>query len=528
MPTSPSPIAVFSGYYYRKQRAPTDPTYRHMQSMILPTLDSWKESVLEARRRSLEANLIGKFKGLHKEQAQRGAYICELAKLIAGFELANPFERSALSLEPTHPIQPSRMAKKITDLAGTSKVGEGYKDLKLSLLSMPLVASIAPDSEVARMLRGPFQAPLYLLDPLYGFAYFPNRDGKFGNHCFAIDFWQAHLNSMPEGLSALMWKNRSDNMLSGGAFAARHLFSDIIPPESDSAKLSLVPEITVHSEAHLNEIVSALREGAKRLPNVEVWFRGQWKDYQVPDRSELLNLRIAPYSNIPESDFTPSLYRNYDDFLENLESFETVLFEIAQWVEAARRQIPDDPKLADQFSRNAPRALSASGLTSFQRGLLLQQYGAPSAYLDITSDPAVATWFATRRCKQSASGQLAFSKYSWTSPDPSSWPTVFVFPLTKGLHPYLNLDSILSTSKALRPHRQSCGLLGGAGNLARNYCARYLGLKLRLHPTFVTKNSIDPSYFFPSANEDLVLAELAKSGFSSDGRRYPVTYFSQG
>lgn len=139
------------------------------------------------------------------------------------------------------------------------------------------------------------------------------------------------------------------------------------------------------------------------------------------------------------------------------------MFEMAQWVDAARQLISDDPKLINEFSSRAPRAISIDSLTSFQRGLLLQQYGAPSAYLDITSDPMVAAWFAIQRCKQSNSGRLTFSPHSWISDDRCSWPTIFVFPLNKGLHPYLDLDSILSTSKALRPRRQSCGLLGGAG-----------------------------------------------------------------
>lgn len=486
---------------------------------------SWKEFILEARNKSLRTNANEKFKGLHKEQVQRASYFCELAKLIDDFKLNNPFERSALSLEPTHPIQPSRMSKIIANLVGSDKIGENYRDLKISLISLPQVSASASDSEVARMLKGPFKELLYLLDPLYGFVYFPMRGGGFANHCCAIDFWQAHLKSMPTELSAYLWKNRSDNMLSGGAFAGRMLFSDIVPKESDSSKLSSVPEIVIYSEKQLDEVVSVLHEGAKKLPNIELWFRGQSKDYRVPDRSDLLKYKITPYSNISESDFTPSLYRNYDDSLENLESFETMLIEISQWVDAARQLIPDDPTLIEEFSRRVPRALSEESLTSFQRGLLLQQYGAPSAYLDITSDHTVAAWFATQRCKQSNSGRLTFNSHSWTSEAQSSWPTIFVFPLTKGLHPYLNLDSILSTSKALRPIRQSCGLLGGAGNLARNYCARYLGLKLRLHPSFFIKNPRDPSDFFPSPKEDLALAELIDGGFSNDGRRYPVTHW---
>jgi hypothetical protein len=484
-----------------------------------------KNVFFEARLRSANPALWSKFKPLHRDQAQRAVYFCELAKFIEDLGLGNAFERSALSLEPTHPIQPSRVGKKIAEVTGIHSLSTRYSDLKLSLLSMPMVASVAPDSEVARMFNGPLRAPLYLLDPLYGFGYFPSEDGKFRNHCFAIDFWQARLKSMPAGLASDLWKNRSDNMLSGGAFSGRHLFLNIVPPEPDPFKRSMAPEITVSSEEHLNEIVAALQEGAKKMPNVELWFRGQRKDYQVPDRSELVKYRITPYSNIQESDFTPSLYRNFDKSLENINLYEAQLFEIAQWVETARKFIPDNPLLVSGFTQSTPHALSADGLTSFQRGLVLQQYGAPSAYLDISSDPFVAAWFATHECMQSSSGQLRFNRNSWTNPDPRSWPTIFVFPLVRGAHPFLDLSSILPESMALRPRRQSCGLLGGAGNMARNYCARYLGLKLRLDPKFALKKPLDPSFLFPSAREDHALAALEEAGFSSGNRHYPMTYY---
>ena len=246
-------------------------------------------------------------------------------------------------------------------------------------------------------------------------------------------------------------------------------------------------------------------------------------DYQVPSRQELIRIGITPYSNIPESDLTPSLYRKYDADLERLESFEKMLLELAKWVDAAKRLIPEELFLASEFTRSSPHALSSRGLTSFQRGLLLQQYGAPSAYLDITSDPLVAAWFATHRCKQNAKGQLSFHRHAWATSDQSTWPTIFIFPLVKGAHPFLELNSILPSTVALRPHRQSCGLLGGAGNLARNYCARYLGLKLRLDPRFVLSRPMEASYLFPPESEDATLTALKGAGLNSGHRRYPVT-----
>lgn len=490
--------------------------------MTLPTLESWKDALHQAKARSGKSARLSKFKSLHPEQAKRAAYFCELTELIGTLNLGNAFERSALSVEPTHPIPPTRLGDQISKLTGVKGIGSKHAGLKLSLLSLPMVAAFAPSSEAAWLSKGPLRSPLYLLDPLYGFGYFFQRDGKFHNHCFAIDFWQSRLKSMPPGLATKLWQNRSDNMLSGGAFSGRLLFSDLVPTEPEALRRSTVPEITVRSESHLLEIIAALQAGATKLPNVQLWFRGQRTDYQVPNRSELIKLGITPYSNIPESDFTPSLYRRYDGCLESIEQFEALLLELAQWADTASHLLPEEPLLVSEFAQNTPHALSAHGLTSFQRGLLLQQYGAPSAYLDITSDPFVAAWFATHRCAQNG-GQLSFQRHTWETLDPSSWPTIFVFPLVKGAHPFLELSSILPNSTALRPHRQSCGLLGGAGNLARNYCARYLGLKLRLDPRFVLSRPMDASFLFPPDTEDAALAALKRAGFSSGYRQYPVT-----
>jgi len=168
-------------------------------------------------------------------------------------------------------------------------------------------------------------------------------------------------------------------------------------------------------------------------------------------------------------------------------------------------------------------AVTSEGITSYQRGLLLQQYGAPSAYLDITKSPEIATWFATHSFTNNEEGKMRYQNYNWNGSAPESWPTLFVFPLIKGLHTYLDLESILSNSGALRPVRQQCGLLGGAGNLARNYCARYLSLKIRLKPGFKLSNPVAASELFPSDSEDSALRFLKEQGLDNLGRNFAVS-----
>lgn len=484
------------------------------------TINALKGCFEQARRIATESVIPSRFNGLHRDQARRAIHFVELAKVVANLGLSNPFERSALSIEPTHPVPPSRLDRELEKLAGSIP---GLRDAGMSLISLPMVADFAPSSEAATMhARAGVQAPLCLLDHLYGFV-FILRDGRFQNHCLAIDFWQSRLAAMPSPLAENLWKNRADNLLSGGALSARFLFENVVPKEPDNRKRSEPPEIIIRSEAQLLEIVAALKEGATKLPSIQLWFRGQGADHQVPDRAQLVKNRLTPYSNIRDSSLVPSLYRRFDANLETIEQYEHLLSELAAWVSAAKGLVPPDTSLESQFKQQQRHARSSEGLTSFQRGLLLQQYGAPSSYLDITSDAITAAWFAIHRCDGDQDGTLLFKPRSWSGEDPSNWPTIFVFPFVLGEHPFLDLSSILSGDIALRPKRQSCGLIGGAGNLARNYCARYVGLKLRLHPDFRINKPVPASYLFPHDEDDPAMPYLRSLGLAGRDRKYPLT-----
>ncbi|UWE15650.1 FRG domain-containing protein [Herbaspirillum huttiense] len=487
------------------------------------SLKACSEALLLAKSRSLSNSSRKKFKNLHPEQIARAAYFCEAASVIRDFGLSNAFEKAALSLEPPHPIIPSRLAGKIMKMSGIRGTSVDPTATKLSLLSLTMLNEYAPDSDAAAMAHH-CRTQSLILDPLYGFGYVVRDDNRFHNHCFALDFWQSRAKSMPSQVRDVLWSNRADSVLSGGVLFARGIFSGTIPIETNALKRVSAPEIIIKSEQHLQEVVSRLKDDLAKIPKVQLWFRGQAKDYQVPSRDALVKLGLTPYSNTQESDFTPSLYRKYDSHLETIEDFEKLLLDVAQWVEAARSILPETPNLREAFSSENPYARSSDGFTSFQRGLLLQQYGAPSAYLDITSDPLTAAWFAINRCTQMPDGEMRYAEHKWTDDEPGRWPTIFVFPLVKGAHPFLELSSILPTQVSMRAERQSCGLLGGAGNLARNYCARYLGLKLRLAPGFFLKRPDQRHYLFPSASEDRALAALNEAGFNSQTRLNPVTY----
>ena len=490
--------------------------------MIENVRKKWRDEILLARKQSQKPENLKMFKGLHRDQVARASYFSQLSHVIKKLGLSNPHEKTALTIEPAHPIQAPFLGKAFDNLKINSALSSAHEQSKLSLLSLKMLAYYAPGSHSVNQKKADLQEPLYLLDPLYGFIFW-KEGNRIRNHCFAIEVWEAHLRSMPKKLSRELWSNRADNMLSAGALAGRFLFDNILPAEVDPLKRSMTPEIHVGSEAELTELVREINKSAEKVPEVKLWFRGQNKDYLTPNRLELAKVGVVPYSNIIESDFTPSIYRKYDAYLENIEYFESFILELAEWVYCAEKLAVSNGEVNVDVSTKGVAAVTSEGITSYQRGLLLQQYGAPSAYLDITKSPEIATWFATHSFTNNEEGKMRYQNYNWNGSAPESWPTLFVFPLIKGLHTYLDLESILSNSGALRPVRQQCGLLGGAGNLARNYCARYLSLKIRLKPGFKLSNPVAASELFPSDSEDSALRFLKEQGLDNLGRNFAVS-----
>lgn len=486
------------------------------------TIEEWKRKLNDVKTQAHLSKNTRKFRGLHKDQSIRASYFVEIEKLIRELGISNPHEKSALSIEPTHPIQHTHMDREFAKLNTYPSVIKDYKKYKLTLISLEMIKQYAPNSDAKHIINSGKNSPLYVLDNLYGFVFLPEKD-KIANHCLAIDTWQAHLNSMPSGLYKKLWGKRADNMLSGGAFAGRILLKNIIEDETNPMILSTPPVIQVNSEEELFEFLEKLKGNSKHLTHVKFWFRGQNKDYLTPDRNHLSLKGITPYSNIQDSDFTPSLYRNYDDLIDSIESYEELILELAKWTSHANLMLSPEVNNSLLKEKKDIASVDELGLKSYQKGLILQQYGAPSAYLDITSDVNIAVWFATNKCIMQ-NGKMSYEKYQfdYSNSNPDDWPTIFIFPLVKGVHPHLNLSEIFSNFEHERPAKQKCGLLGGAGNLARNYCARYLGIKIRLGPNFKPSNQLNACYLFPSEAEDFILKDLKKSGFS-ENKLFPVS-----
>jgi hypothetical protein len=254
----------------------------------------------------------------------------------------------------------------------------------------------------------------------------------------------------------------------------------------------------------------------------------------MPDRKDLAMKGILPYCDIRDSSLIPSLYRNIDSFFESLEAYELFIGSLGEWSfgasrflgpryterrpwETAKEPVSSVPDIGLSFTENQYNekgelinAVTRDyhfGLFTYQLGLVLQHYGCPTGWLDITSDPSIALWFALHHVVENPK-RIRYKLYKWQDSDSDKWPTIFVFLLETDIDPFLDTQSILQGKDTLRPQRQKCGLLGGAGNLCRNYAARYIALKIRLAPGFKLDHPYPQKFLFPGPEEDVLLKKL--------------------
>ena len=115
-----------------------------------------------------------------------------------------------------------------------------------------------------------------------------------------------------------------------------------------------------------------------------------------------------------------------------------------------------------------------------RRNLILQHYGAPTPFVDVTHDIRVAEWFALNQISVQESGLSTSGMVA----SPFRASAIFVFLALDGLAPIVDTERLTTPEESLRPHRQACAGLGGAGNLYRNAVSRFIGLKIKFADSF--------------------------------------------
>ncbi len=131
--------------------------------------------------------------------------------------------------------------------------------------------------------------------------------------------------------------------------------------------------------------------------------------------------------------------------------------------------------------------------------LVEQHYGVPTPSLDVTSDLAVALFFASHRFRQDGHGRAYFEPYS--SNDAPR--VIYVFCISgfratmEGLHDLPTFQH----APPLRPTRQKCGLVY-FGERAINACLTDCHCVMELSPDFDGSDLPDAQELFPGRDED--------------------------
>jgi hypothetical protein len=447
--------------------------------------------------------------------------------------MSHPGLGGPLTLEPCHPYTKDQVPIILAQLGYPNELIEELISKGFNLVSIPLISLYYP--EYADILKDLFSLENceYLFDPYYGVA-FKIINGEIVSKYIENFMFILNLKYLQNPKKKEFFKNKVMSLSEGVQFGRKIFREKLGENYLNCCENEKVGELIIESEEDFFGIITKLQKCVRNEKNVELWFRGQTFDYLMFDRRGLSQRRIVQYGNYTDSMLVPLLYRCIDDKFENIEKYKSFISCFEQWVEFINEYLgprhtivgKNNPsKRGSNFvSKYDPTTIIREcnkegeltnlkiiewnfGLSTFKSGLLLQHYGAPTGWLDITKDPQVALWMATHRYSKDINKYQAFSG---SENLPSKWPTIFVFLLRKNRHPYLDSSSILEGTNILRPQRQKCGLLGGSSNLSRNHTARYISLKIRISPKFKKQWNVNQNYFFPDPAEDIFLQRLLK------------------
>lgn len=499
-----------------------------------------------------------------ENQARRALFSQQHARLIRA-RVFNFHEPAAFLLSPPHAGLHGEMLEYLAKIGIPSDHAQCLVDAGFELFDKAVVESYEPAELFRRLTNGLGLPPTpTAFDPLYGMACW-NDGYRIRNVGVVRSLWWQNVLHAPQPYSDLYW-NRPEEILDGGRSAGLKYLATRFPSSVKRAtRVKGTAETVATSADQFFDQVRRVIAGFAYQPHTTMWYRGQTADHLVVDRTRAISRGWAPYSNVRDSSLVPRLYRDVNRLFDDTAKYERLVDALLDWVQWCDALLDGDLRdtraveavFGDQpyvgltvMAKSAQWQIDSSGerivlkmkkpsaadaadtrlvpvdnwqerLMQFRRGVLMQHYGCPTQFVDITSDPAVALWFALHECVAGRDGRLQFRRRHWSEGD--DLPTVYVMPLTTN-HTYLDSRLFLGSDVPGRVGRQSCGLLGGAGSLCRNYPARYVAFKIRLAPGFEWSEAPTQEWLFPPADEDPVLKHLLRVQTERGRSIAPVTY----
>lgn len=458
-----------------------------------------------------------------------------------------------MSIEPLHPLANVDLKHWLRSRLESFGVAKPTADYGLTALSRALLTAYNPVADLFGLAEAPKSHPdLFLFDPLGGFAFWNDgeriRNFWVGNQRDLAELWSAQAE-----VKSTLLRTHSDHFCLGKSLLTRLIGPYLKrrwPFVPDGAG---IPTVLISSQRDLEALADDLRNACELAPaEVAVVFRGQTTEHTLPDRSPLVSRGICPYADIRDHSVVPSLYRHYDRFLNDPAQFRAFCSHLLDWglhsdllfgepaTYTTLEGVPYSPKAVPPGASNSmsfhmagdkegPRGFEdmgpytvwqgttadgkifdrymkrhRPGHDSVRRSLILQHYGSPTPFIDVTYDIRVAEWFAFNSVRVGNDGLTTSGQIDVRS----GKPAIFAFLVLDGLAPLIATEHLVTPEEALRPHRQACAVLGGAGNLYRNAASRFIALKVKFTAGFRPEGLPTARHLFPGPDEDTMLKNL--------------------
>lgn len=347
----------------------------------------------------------------------------------------NTVETHGLTYEPVLLPRASQGRDRLSRHAPPQLKGLDLAAMGLVLVDGKMIQEYLP---LSHFDTGPVRAAFgrtTLVDPLYGIAFF-EAEGRWREFAFAVDdlFRQTENNPV---LRDILFRTPGD-VLDTGLHVGAAMLKDLLPAAArDAQARHEIPEVRVGSLAELHAWAADLQALKSQYPKLGVWFRGQPNEFLTPDRSQAVTRGAMGHARSRDASLVPSVYRGFSAHYANKTTFSRFLGSLFTWYDATRRLIgpeyevvplgapPSRPALGDhaEFSvhtryQDQAGAMVGGHTKHYHRqsdflgnGLLLQHYGCPTPFLDITSSIDVAHWFATHVPGQ----ETLFKPTTWSS-----------------------------------------------------------------------------------------------------------------
>jgi len=298
----------------------------------------------------------------------------------------------------------------------------------------------------------------------------------------------------------------------------------------------------VTSATSIDDLEQQIKDLRDKLKGRELLFRGQTTHYQTTRKIPNPNFVL---DGLGEVSLIPSIWRTllqkkpnsyhcfegliWPEWMKIIES-QFDLQEIdrrikkridqGEWLASAQDlEDSDDPLLSTYGRIKLDLSMGSPINLPDLLNTLLQHYGLPTPYLDLSSDLRIALFFASHKYRSPASGP----EYQFVGSNEGK-SILYIFKHDRHEMPEYAHGRVLHNLEPLRPKNQSC-VICRSSSLAINLAGLYLVHAIRIDFELPLAERMLTRELFPSSTEDKFLAALLANCRFPDriqNFRYPV------